>query len=250
MFKDYFSQDSAAYSRHRPGYPDSLFSYLSSITNDHNLAWDCATGSGQSAVQLAQHFNRVIATDASTSQIRHAVKHAAVQYCVSRAESSAIEANSLDLITVAQALHWFDLTAFTAEVDRTLKDKGIFAVWTYNLLRIRSDIDELINDLYSKTLEQYWSAERRMVEQGYQSIEFPDSEYTELSTPDFNMTAKWNVEQLIAYLSTWSAVKAYISKNKQNPIESIKGRLLNRWGNAEPQMTVTWPLTVRVWQKN
>mgnify|MGYP001822755236 FL=1 len=249
MFKDYFSQDSAAYSRHRPGYPDSLFSYLSSIAKDHDLAWDCATGSGQSAVQLARHFNRIIATDASESQISHAEKHAAVHYFVARAENSAIEANSLDLITVAQAMHWFDLTAFTAEVDRTLKERGILAVWTYNLLTLRSDIDELITELYSKTLNHYWPAERRLVEQGYKSIEFPDTKYTELSTPAFNMTLTWNVEQLIAYFSTWSAVKAYISENDQNPIESIHDRLLKRWGNVETEMPVTWPLTVRVWQK-
>ena len=249
MFKDYFSHDSNSYSKHRPGYPDSLFSYLSSITKDHDLAWDCATGSGQSAVQLAQHFNRVIATDASESQISHAVKHAAVHYCVSRAENSAIEANSLDLITIAQALHWFDLTAFTAEVDRTLKEGGILAAWSYNLLAIRADIDELINELYGNILGQYWSVERRMVEQGYKSFEFPDTDYTELSTPDFSMSLNWNFEQLLAYLSTWSAVKAYISENDQNPIGSIHDRLLTRWGNVESQMPVAWPLTVRVWQK-
>ena len=248
MFKDYFSQDSASYSRYRPGYPDSLFSYLSSITTDHNLAWDCATGTGQSAVQLAQHFNTVIATDASESQISHAEKHAAVNYFVARAESSAIEANSLDLITVAQALHWFDLTAFTAEVDRTLKESGILAVWSYNLLTLRPDIDELINELYSKILNQYWPAERRMVEQGYKSFEVSDKEYAELSTPDFNMSLKWNFEQLIAYLYTWSAVKAYISET--GPIDSIRGKLLKRWTDVEVKMPVTWQLTVRVWQKN
>jgi len=135
MFKDHFSHNSVSYSRHRPGYPDSLFSYLSSICKEHRLAWDCATGSGQSAVQLTKYFRKVIATDASDSQISNALKHAGVNYLVSTAEDSMHDDSCVDLVTVAQALHWFDLPRFTAEVDRTLKPAGILAVWSYNLLK-------------------------------------------------------------------------------------------------------------------
>ena len=246
LFKDHFSHDSVSYSRHRPGYPDTLFTYLSSIAKDHNLAWDCATGSGQSAIQLAQNFNRVIATDASESQISQAQKHEGISYFVASAENSGIDTNSLDLITVAQALHWFDLSVFTAEVDRTLKAGGILAVWTYNLLTIRPDIDEQVNYLYGKVLDRYWPAERHLVEQGYKTINFP---YRELSVPNFNMALNWNYGQLTDYLSTWSAVKACISENERNPIEIIHDKLLKLWGDAETQMPVKWPLTVRVWQK-
>ena len=148
---------------------------------------------------------------------------------------------------MAQALHWLDLPVFAVEVDRTLKSGGILAVWTYNLLTIRADIDDQINYLYSKVLSNYWPAERSLVEQGYKSIDFP---YPELTTPDFNMTLNWDYEQLIAYLSTWSSVKTYISENKTNPIEIIQGKLLKLWDNPEKEMTVTWPLTVRIWQKS
>lgn len=246
LFKDHFSHDSGSYSCHRPGYPDALFSYLSSITKDHALAWDCATGSGQSAIQLAQYFSRVVATDASESQISHAQKRDGVSYSVASAENSGIEANSLDLITVAQALHWFDISAFTAEVDRTLKEGGILAVWSYNLLTLHPDIDEQINFLYSNILNKYWPAERRLVEQGYKTINFP---YNELSVPSFNMTLKWNFEQLINYLSTWSAVKAYHTDNNKDPISFIENKLLKIWGNAKTEITITWPLTVRAWLK-
>ncbi len=246
IFKDHFSHDSGSYAKHRPSYPDALFTYLSSLTKDHHLAWDCATGSGQSALKLAQYFNQVVATDASESQVCHAHKHKGVSYRVARAEDSGIESNSLDLITVAQALHWFDLSAFAAEVDRTLKEGGILAIWSYNLLVLQPDIDELIKQLYDTVLKQYWPAERRLVEQGYTTIDFP---YDELSTPKFNMTLNWNFAQLINYLSTWSAVKAYLSENKNNPIELVQNKMLKLWGNIDIERPVTWPLTVRVWQK-
>lgn len=247
LFKDHFSHDSDSYSRHRPGYPEALFSYLSSIANNHNLAWDCATGSGQSAVQLAQYFNRIIATDASQSQIGSAQQHERIGYVVASAENSALDDNCLDLISVAQALHWFDLGAFTDEVDRTLKEGGILAVWSYNLLTIRADIDEQVNDLYRSVLNKYWPAERRLVEQGYESIDFP---YHEITTPNFSMALGWNFGQLIDYLSTWSAIKAYISDNGKNPIEIIHDRLLKLWGSPDTRMPVKWPLTVRIWQKS
>jgi ubiquinone/menaquinone biosynthesis C-methylase UbiE len=224
-----------------------LFNYLSSITKDHNLAWDCATGSGQSAIRLAQHFNKVIATDASETQIKHTQKQEGISYSVARAENSGIKARSLDLITVAQALHWFDITAFTSEVDRTLKEGGILAVWSYNLLTLQADIDEQVNYLYSKVLNKYWPAERRLVEQGYKTINFP---YDELTTPRFSMSLNWSFAQLINYLSTWSAVKIYLSENKSNPIEIVQNKMLKLWGNPDTELTVNWPLTVRVWQKS
>ena len=246
LFKDHFSKDPDSYSKYRPCYPVELFLYLSSITRGHDLAWDCATGSGQSATHLAKHFHRVIATDASSSQLSKAHQHAAVRYTVATAEDSGIFTSSLDIITVAQALHWFDLPAFSAEVDRTLKHQGILAVWTYNLLNIRADIDEQVNYLYREVLNSYWPAERRLVEQGYESIDFP---YPELITPKFNMTLNWNYRQLTAYLSTWSAVKAYSSDKNKNPIDTVRAKLLKHWGNENTELPVTWPLTVRVWKK-
>lgn len=246
LFKNHFSHDPATYSRHRPNYPDSLFSYLSSVCRDHKLAWDCATGSGQSAFQLTKYFNRVVATDASESQIRHALKHEGIHYLVSTAEDSRLDTASVDLVTVAQALHWFDIARFTAEVDRTLKPEGVLAVWIYDLLAIRPDIDEQIKHLYGTLLKQYWPAERSLVEDGYRHIDFP---FTELPVPPFNMTLNWTLVQLTAYLSTWSAVNAYIIKNDKNPVDIIYPELLNLWGNPETRVRIQWPLSVRVWQK-
>jgi hypothetical protein len=245
-FKDHFSYDSSSYSKHRPGYPDALFSYLSTISQQHKIAWDCATGSGQSALQLAKDFQTVIATDASESQIRNAYTQENVLYTVASAERPGIKESSIDLITIAQALHWFDLPAFSSVVECTLKEGGILAAWSYNLLTVRPDIDKHINHLYSDILNQYWPAERTIVENGYNNVSFP---FKELAVPEFNMTIIWSFQQLISYLSTWSAVNAYTTRNNQNPVDLIYDNLLQSWGNIDGIRQVAWPLTVRVWQK-
>jgi len=246
-FKDYFSEDSEEYSRFRPKYPAELFFYLSSVSKHHLKAWDCATGSGQSAVPLSDYFSEVIATDASETQIKNTEKKQGIKYQVATAENSNIEENSIDLITVAQALHWFNIDAFSNEANRVLKDKGIISVWAYNLLSVQNDIDEIIFYLYNTVLGEYWTKERKLVENGYKGVQLP---FKEMETPTFNMLAKWDLSQLIGYLCTWSATKRYQKKMKVNPVEKIHDEISEIWGTSEKVLLVKWPLSIRLWQKN
>lgn len=246
-FKDHFSEKSENYDKYRPQYPEALFSYLSSISPNHQTAWDCATGTGQSAVFLSKYYSEIIATDASQSQIINATKNENIKYMVASAEHTNIKENSIDLITVAQALHWFDIEKFTKEVDRVLKKQGALAVWTYNLLQIQTNIDEVINHLYKTVLDGYWPEERKLVEEGYESIQFP---FHELQPSSFHMSTEWNMSHLLGYLNTWSAVKKYQNKNGVNPVDAIHDELLTLWGEPEKVMPVIWPLNIKVWQKN
>ena len=245
-FKDLFSDDPPHYAEYRPHYPAALFSYLASISKHHFVAWDCATGSGQSAVKLVDYFDQVIATDASQSQLDNAAIKQRITYRKATAENSGIETNTVDLITVSQALHWFNLELFSQEVNRVLKDEGLLAVWTYNLLSIRENIDAAINHLYHTILANCWSAERKIVETGYCDIEFP---FDEKITPEFHMTSEWNLIQLTGYLNTWSAVKSYQKKYQSNPVELIYPQLLDAWGDPLNSLTVSWPLSFRLWKK-
>jgi SAM-dependent methyltransferase len=246
-FKDHFSDDSASYALNRPGYPAALFSHLSMLCEGHNLAWDCATGSGQSARQLANHFEQVIATDASEPQIRNACRKSNIQYHVATADASAIAPASLDLVTVAQALHWFDTVVFAREVSRTLKTGGVLCVWTYNLLIVNPAIDALVDHLYHDILAGCWAAERRLVEEGYKSVEFP---FHELDFPAMQMSLSWNLPQLLDYLATWSAVNTYREQHGSDPVEQIAAELRSAWGTKDEILTVNWPLSVRAWRKN
>ena len=225
-FKDYFSDNSADYGRYRPLYPDALFDYLKEIAPSTALAWDCATGSGQAARQLARRFARVIATDASADQIRNAKPADNITYRVAPAEDAPISDASVDLITVAQALHWFDIESFFREAKRVLKADGVIVVWTYNLLTIAPDLDALINGFYKDIVGNCWPAERVMVEDGYRHISFP---FRKLPCPAFRMSASWSLDELLGYLGTWSAVKLYREKTGADPLDIIRPRIAEQW---------------------
>lgn len=243
QFKDYFSTHSTAYAKYRPHYPSALFEYLASVTIQHERAWDCATGNGQAAFGLAAFFAQVIGTDASAAQIESACQHERITYRVANAEQTDIESGSVDLVTVAQALHWFDLDAFYAEVKRVLKPAGVLAVWAYNLLEIAPQIDAKVNEFYCETVGPYWPPERHLIEDGYKTIIFP---FRELDPPLIQMEARWNLSELTGYLRTWSATKRFIEARGFDPVPDLANNLLPLWGIAEAEKLVRWPLSLRV----
>ena len=204
------------------------------------LAWDCATGNGQAAVALADEFERVIATDASEEQVENAKPRPRVQYRVAPAEESGLESNSVDLVTVAQALHWFDLERFCGEARRVLKPQGIVAAWAYKLATVEPAIDVVVNRYYSDIVGKYWPAERALVEK-FEKLPFA---FEQIETPRFEMVAEWTVEYLLGYLRTWSATQRFMAANQRDPLEEIEGELREAW--EEKARRVVWPLTVRV----
>jgi SAM-dependent methyltransferase len=217
-----------------------LFAYLAGLSG-RRLAWDCATGNGQAAVSLAQYFERVIATDASQAQIDAAVSHPRVRYRVAAAEESGLPGDSVDLVTVGQALHWFDTGRFFDEASRVLVPGGVLAAWCYELCRVSPDCDRIVRGLYSDIVGTYWPPERRLIEERYAAIEFPGSE---LEAPVLAMNATWTVEDMLGYLRTWSACQRYRREQGSDPVERIDGELRAAWG-AAPR-TARWPLTVKV----
>jgi len=242
-FKDHFSGASSDYQRNRPTYPDALFAFLAAHSPACNCAWDCATGTGQAAQLLARYFERVIATDGSATQIASAVRDPRIDYRVATAEASGIEGASVDLVTVAQALHWFDIPAFFREAHRVLKPRGIIAIWSYNLLTIEPAIDAVINHLYGPVLDAYWPPERRLVESDYRDIEFP---FRQIATPSFAMESRWTLDQLLGYLRTWSAVRRYQSEHGIDPVIATGEALSPLWGDRHAIRTIRWPMPVRV----
>jgi SAM-dependent methyltransferase len=217
-----------------------LFGWLASIAPVRQLAWDCATGSGQAAVEVAEVFERVIATDASEKQITNAERHQGVEYRVATAERSGLESSSVDLITVAQALHWFDLDKFYLEVRRVAKPRGVIAATAYKLATVSPKIDAVVNRYYSEIVGRYWPTERVLVEK-FEELPFP---FAEIETPPFEMVAEWSVEQLLGYLRTWSATQRFMAAEKRDPLADIETELRQAWG--EQQRRVVWPLTVKV----
>ena len=241
-FADHFSAKAASYSLYRPGYPAELFAYLSSLSPSHQRVWDCAAGSGQAACQFGGYFESVVASDASLEQINNANSTDPLFRLSCLAEQTPFIDHSFDLITVAQALHWFDLDRFYAEVKRLLKPNGILAVWSYGLMQINPAVDDIVGYFYRETIGSYWPFERTWVESGYRDLPFP---FVEIEPPPFSMQADWSLEQLLGYLSTWSAVKRYKEDRDDDPLPALTTALNSAWGEQHIQ-TVRWPLSLRL----
>ncbi len=242
-FKDHFSGHAAAYAAYRPGYPPELIRFLAACCEERRQAWDCATGNGQTAVGLAPHFDRVVATDASAAQVEAARPHPRVRYRVAKAECSGLDDRSIDLITVAQALHWFDLDRFFAEALRVLVPGGVLAAWSYGLCYVEPAVDTLVRELYHD-LDPYWPAERGIVDKGYRGIELP---MPAIPHPGFAMTSRWRAEAMLNYLRTWSASQRYLRDRGSDPVAAIADRLRHAWGGGERE--VRWPLAIKLGRK-
>jgi SAM-dependent methyltransferase len=243
-FNDHYAAVSADYAHFRPLYPAALFEWLATTAPGRSVAWDCGTGSGQAAVPLAEYFDRVVATDASQAQIAATTSYPRIEYRVSPAHESALASASVDLITVAQALQWFDLELFYAEVRRVLKPGGLLAVWSYGRPSIEGgEVDSLLREFHRVTLASYWPPERAQVESGYRDLPFP---FPEVPTPAFAMTASWTLPRLLGYVRTWSARGRYMEQNGVDPLVELAAKLAPLWGTAHEERSVTWPLSFRV----
>jgi len=243
-FHDHFSTVANRYADFRPHYPAALFEHLATLVPRTATVWDCACGNGQASADLATRFAKVIATDASKEQISSAAPHPNIEYRVATAEQSGLPDHSVALVTVAQALHWFNFDKFYAEVNRVLAPGGVIAVWSYGINIVEGDAaNELVQDFYANTVGPYWPPERKLVEEGYRTIPFP---FTEITPPPFRMESHWTLGQLLGYFSTWSATNRYLKTNGTNPIEPLSAKLKAVWGDAEKPRAIVWPLVVRI----
>lgn len=242
MPTDHFGQVANHYASHRPVYPAELFEWLAFQSTDHRLAWDCGAGSGQASVALARHFDHVLATDMSAEQLAQAIPHPRVEYRTALAEASGLPDHSADLVTVAQALHWFDTERFYAEVRRVLKPGSLIAAWSYGVISIDGDeVNALLQDFYYRVIGPYWPAERHHVETGYRELPFP---FQRIETPSLAMQADWTLEHLAGYLRSWSASARYTAATGKDSVSVLLAQLQPHWGDLSKTRTVRWPLAI------
>ena len=242
-FKDHFSGHAGSYAAHRPSYPEPLFSFLADCCHEHDLAWDCATGNGQAARSVAPFFANVLATDASEEQIASAAPHPGIEFRMAPAEASGIDADSVDLITVAQALHWFEIERFFDEVCRVLKPGGVLAVWAYERCHVTPECNEVVENIFTE-VESFWPPEREIVEGQYRSVTLS---VPEIPVDSFDMQRDWTADQLLNYMRTWSATQRYMQAHASDPLAPYEQKLRALWG--EGKRALRWPLTLKAGRK-
>lgn len=241
-FKDHFSAHSSVYHEARPTYPEALFDWLASQVPTRLLAWDVGCGNGQASVALAARFARVYATDPSAAQVANADARVNIEYRVEPAEQCALAHARVDLVTVAQALHWFDHARFYIEVSRVLKPGGVFAAWTYSDCHVTPAIDLLKDRLYVDLTGPYWPPERVHTDSGYSTLPFP---FVEISAPAFDMHANWTLAQFLAYLRSWSATQRYLKDKGEDPVALVESAMRDAWGDQAAQRAVHWTFHLR-----
>ena len=239
---DNFSRQAATYAKYRPGYPENFYDFILNHVQNREAAWDCATGNGQTARELAKHFKNVFATDISKSQLNNAVEAEKIFYTLQPAEQTDFKENTFDLITVSQALHWLDTEKFYTEVKRVGKPDSLIAVWVYTPPGISPEIDELIKiKHYKETLGTYWDYERKHVDNNYATLPFP---FAEIKVPLFQMTLYWSLDELKGYLNSWSALQKFIVANHYNPVDELMNMIQPFW--KEEKMKIVFPLHLRM----
>jgi ubiquinone/menaquinone biosynthesis C-methylase UbiE len=242
-FRDHFSGNADTYAAFRPGYPDELFDYLTSLTIRQDLAWDCGTGNGQAALALAQRFRRVIATDASQAQLSHAVQHQRIEYRTEGTESTSLDDQSVDLTTVSTAVQWCDFDRFFAEVRRVSRPGAILAVWAYRVPSVSPSVDAVLNKYADETLAPYWPERVEYLNQHYRTLPFP---FEELRPPRFTIRKNWDLHHLVGMMRSWSGTTAYLDAKRVDPIQQLLPDLTAAWGSPDDVHPMTWDVFMRV----
>lgn len=238
---DHFSAVSTGYAEFRPRYPQALFEFIASVAPNHDRAWDCGAGNGQASIDLADSFRQVIATDLSAAQIAHAPAHARVSWAVAAAEASPIAKKSIDVVTVAQALHWFDHGRFYGEVRRVSVPGGAVVAWTYMSSTMEGEAGAIHDRLMFQTLRGYWPPERWHVDTGYRGVPFP---FERIQAPELRLDERWTLAQLTGYMRTWSATARFRKQHGVDPVVDVERELRASWGDPEERRAITWPLVV------
>ena len=238
----YFER-AAEYAAHRPEYPPGLADWLARVAPARGFAWEAGCGSGQLTIPLAAHFERIVATDATPAQVAHARAHARVRYVAATAEAAPVRGGTADLVVAAQSAHWFDLPRYFAEVRRVARPGAIVALIAYGNAELEDEaLSARFLRFYEDEVGTYWPAERRIIEEGYRTIDFP---FAELEPPPLDLRTTWTAEQMLGYIGTWSALRQYYRAGQdRGVVERFADELRALWGPAA--RPVRWPMPIRV----
>lgn len=245
-FQDHFSTQAASYAIARPTYPAALYEHLLGLVGPGARVWEAACGSGQATADLAARFAHVHASEPSAAALTLAPRLANVDYAQAPAERCALADASVELVVVAQALHWFDPAAFLAEVDRVLRPGGVLAVWCYQDVLLPIEFG-LAHAPFAAQIHDYWPPQRRLIDEAYASMAWP---FTELPAPDFELQADWDLTRLLEYFRSYSAVARYRAEHGNDPVAVLAPALAEVWGDPTNPRRIRWPMPLFLRRKS
>ncbi|MBC6612657.1 methyltransferase domain-containing protein [Hymenobacter sp. BT507] len=237
---DRFSLQAAQYAQYRINYPRELYTDLLAGLASRQRAWDCATGNGQVATALAEHFAQVDATDSSAAQLANAALRPNITYQVVTAEATPFADNTFDLITVGQAAHWFDFDRFNNEAQRVARPRATVAEWGYQLAQVQAELNPVLAHFYAYTMRPYWDENRWHIDDQYARIPFP---FAQVQHRTYHVRRSWTAAWFLKYLRTWSSVVKYEQQHGTDPVLAIEEEVTQRWGAGERE--VVFPVFLR-----
>lgn len=230
------------YAKARPLYPKTMLRWMAEQCVRRELAWDAATGSGQLAQVLVEHFPRVYASDASQAQLSQAQARPGLEFALERAETPSLEAGSVDLITVGAAAHWLDLPAFYTAVERIAAPQAVLALFSYGVkMRGCKHLGEAV-EAYARSLDPYWTDSYRVVAERYSVLPFP---FERLGLPEFCAESVGNLGQFMDLMRTWSGSLRAHEATGSDPVAAVEDQLRWAWtqeGPVEASRTLYWPI--------
>ncbi|MFV0408165.1 MAG: class I SAM-dependent methyltransferase [Paracoccus sp. (in: a-proteobacteria)] len=243
----HFNEGGNGYAQHRPDYPRELAEALATLCMRHDHAVDVGCGTGQLTSLLAGKFGQVTGIDPSASQIESAAHGPGISYRIASSEASGLDDGCADLITAAQAAHWFNLDQFYAEARRIARPGAILALVSYGVPEFSDDFSQSFNQFYWHDIHRYWPADRVHVEQGYRSLDFP---FMQLTMPELWIRREWSFHELSGYIDTWSATRQAQKAGEGDIFDAARAKLANRWGDPGQRRSVRWLLSGHVTRLN
>jgi SAM-dependent methyltransferase len=238
-----FDRGGQDYARFRPVYPAALAAFLASVSPARRLAVDVGCGNGQLTRLLADEFEQVVGLDPSADQLSHAVTHLRIRYECAPAERIPLPNSNIDLVTAAQAAHWFDLPAFYAEARRVGAPGAVVALISYGVLALEPPLDARFQRFYADEIGPFWPPERRLVDSGYATLPFP---FDPLPVPPLEIRVEWSLEAFLGYVGTWSAVRAARAAGQDALLVRFAQDLARDWGDPDTKRPVRWPIAMRI----
>ncbi|XP_050228669.1 uncharacterized protein LOC126677891 [Mercurialis annua] len=253
-----FIKQAKQYAEGRPSYPQDLFQFIASNTPIRDLAWDVGTGSAQAAQSLARMYKNVIATDTSLKQLEFAPKISNVRYqCtppvipMNQFEELISSESSVDLVTVAQALHWFELPTFYEQVKWVLKKPhGVIAAWCYTVPEVNDSVDSVFKPFYTVDSNPYWDSGRKWVDDKYTNIEFPFEPvdgFDDTGPVKFVTEKMMKLDEYFTYLKSWSAYQTAKEKGVDLLSDEVTQKFKNAWiEDGQDKKVVKFPVHLRI----